>query len=195
MRCKKENFVEGEYFHIYNRTISPFKLFIDRDDYLWFLDKFTKTLKLYPATVFAFCLMPNHFHFLVRQDSDVAIYRNFNDSFSSYVRHYNFKYKRKGSLFEGALQHINIYQDSHFINLCKYIHYNPKKANLVSVLEDWEFSNYLEWIGKRKSMLFEDKILNDLFFCPEDYRDTILEYERFIQVEKFNRLLIDYFES
>ena len=161
MRCSKELFIKDSFFHIYNRSVEPLILFRERDDYIWFLKRFKKKATEYPATVFAYCLMPNHFHFLMRQDSNKAIYKIFNDALSSYVRHYNFKYKRKGTLFEGNLQHISIKENNYFIYLCQYIHFNPKKAGLVKTLEDWEFSNYLEWIGNRNyldsSQAYESK--------------------------------------
>jgi len=191
MRCRKEDFIKGEYFHIYNRSISPFKLFIERDDYLWFLKKFNEKLELYPASIFAYCLMPNHFHFFLRQDSDKPIFRLFNETFSPYVRHYNFKYKRRGSLFEGALQHINIKEDRYLIYLCQYIHYNPQKAKLVTSLVDWEFSNYLEWVGKRNGKLFNNEILKDYFRNSYNYNDMILEHEKYDSNQKFKELLID----
>ncbi|MCK4340046.1 MAG: transposase, partial [Candidatus Cloacimonetes bacterium] len=149
MRCPKESFIKDSYFHLYNRTVKPNKLFYKKDDYIWFLKRFKKKIVLYPATVFAYCLMPNHFHFLIRQDSDKPIYKIFNDSLSAYVKHYNYKYKRKGTLFEGHLQHKNVNNEKYLLYLCQYIHFNPKKAGLVDNLEDWKFSNFLEWIGKR----------------------------------------------
>jgi len=194
MRCPKEFFIKGEYFHIYNRTIEPFKLFNERNDYIWFLIKFKEKMNIYPATVFVYCLMPNHFHFLIRQESDRPIYRIFNDSLSSYIRHYNFKYKRKGSLFEGHLQHINIKEDKYLSYLCQYIHFNPKKAGIVDSLKDWEFSNYLEWIGERKGNLFNNEILKTYFENSVNYQEDIKEHEKYVKEQQFGKLLLD-FES
>ena len=191
MRCPKEFFIKGEYFHIYNRTIFPYKLFNEENDYRWFQKKFEEKMKIYPATVIAYCLMPNHFHFLIRQESDKPIYRIFNDTLSSYVRHYNFKYKRRGSLFEGHLQHVHIKENSYFAYLCQYIHYNPKKANLVELLEDWEYSNYLEWIGKGNNKMFDLKVLKNYFNSFKDYKINIMEHEKYVNEQQFRGLLID----
>ena len=149
MRCKKEEFVNGEYFHIYNHAVGDNLLFRKDDDYEYFLDKFVRSNSKYPSTVVAYCLMPNHFHFFIRQDGNEPIYRIFNDTFTAFTLHYNSIYHRKGTLFQGPLQHIQLMNDGYFIQLCKYIHFNPKKAGIVNNLKLWKFSNYLEWIGLR----------------------------------------------
>lgn len=227
MRCPKESFIKDSYFHIYNRTLEPNKLFYERDDYIWFLKRFKKKTLLYPATVFAYCLpcvikyiiayvgvifiydlsllvncanllsitrgkLPNHFHFLIRQDSDKPIYKIFNDSLSAYVRHYNYKYKRKGTLFEGHLQHKNVNNEKYLLYLCQYIHFNPKKAGLVDNLEDWKFSNFLEWIGKRNGTLFDDEILKNHYYDSKTYAECITEHEKYLTERLFCELLIDY---
>ena len=191
MRCPKDFFITGEYFHIYNRSNDPLLLFREDNDFIWFLNKFKEKIKIYPASVFAYCLMPNHFHFLIRQDSMKPIYRIFNDSLSSYVRHYNFKYRRKGSLLEGHLQHININQDKYMVYLCQYIHFNPKKAGIVESLEDWKFSNYLECVAKRKEELFNNELLQIYFETSASYKAQIKEHENYVKEHQFSKLLLD----
>ena len=191
MRCPKDFFIKGEYFHIYNRSNDPLLLFREDNDYIWFLNKFKEKIKIYPATVFSYCLMPNHFHFLIRQDSMKPIYRIFNDSLSSYVRHYNSKYRRKGSLMEGHLQHINVKQDKYMVYLCQYIHFNPKKAGIIESLEDWKFSNYLEWVGNRKEELFNNELLQIYFETPASYKAQIKEHENYVKEHQFSKLLLD----
>ena len=191
MRCKKEEFQKSEYFHFYNHAVFGELLFRKNDDYLYFLDKFKNNLKKYPLTVVSYCLMPNHYHFFLRQDSKIPIYTIFSDSFTSYVLHYNSKYKRKGTLFQGPLQHAHVHSDNYFVQLCKYVHYNPKKAKLVSKLEDWKFSNYPEWIGIRNGKLFSNEFKNmypDDFY---DYSNRILEYEKYLEEQEFQNILLD----
>ncbi len=192
MRCKKEEFVEDAVFHLYNHSVESLLLFRNRDDYIYFLNKFKKAIIKYPASIYAYCLMPNHFHFCIKQNSDKQIYRIFNDSFASYALHYNFKYKRKGTLFQGHLQHKKVNHDGYLVQLCKYIHYNPKKADLVTELSEWEFSNYLEFIGIRKGDLFTKKLLVDYKDDFENYKDTITEYEKYLEDSKFREILFDH---
>ena len=191
MRCKKKEFIKGEYFHIYNRSVENTLIFKSADDYLYFLDKFNPKITTYPASVFAYCLMPNHFHFLLRQDNDKPIYQIFSDINNSYVQHYNNKYSRKGHLYEGPLQHKRVKKENYIISLCQYIHYNPKKARLVDNLSDWKYSNYLEWIGKRNGILFNEELLKIYFGSPELYRKQIKYYEKYIKEKEFAELLFD----
>lgn len=191
MRCKKDYFVKDAYFHFYNRAINEERMFYQRDDYILLLKKLKSVLKLYPSTFFAYCLMPNHFHFLIRQDGDKPVYKIFNHLFSYYVQRFNIKYNRKGRLFQGKLQHKLIKNEKYLIHLCQYIHYNPMKAELVANLEDWEFSNYLEWIGKRNGTLFGNEILKIYFENGELYKNSIKEFERYMNEREFSDLLID----
>jgi len=191
MRCKKEEFVEGAYFHIYNHSVENTLLFKGTDDYLYFLHKIKPKIIAYPASVFAYCLMPNHFHFLLRQDEDKPVYRIFNDLNNSYVQHYNKKYSRKGHLYQGPLQHKKVKNENYLISLCQYIHYNPQKAGLVDHLSDWKYSNYPEWIGKRNGALFNDELLNNCFGSPELYSLQIKNYEQYIKEIEFADLIFD----
>ncbi|MDO9576356.1 MAG: hypothetical protein Q7J16_00550 [Candidatus Cloacimonadales bacterium] len=191
MRCPKESFIKGEIFHIYHRSIESFLLFKEDEDHEWFMDRFQKKMIIYPTSVFAYCLMPNHFHFLLRQDSEKPVYRIFNDSLSSYVRHYNFKYKHRGILLDGHLQHVNVKSNQYAAYLCQYIHYNPKKAGLVNDPVDWKHSNYLEWIGLRNSKPFTEKMLYDYFEDSNQYRHEMKEHEKYVKEKSFSKLLID----
>ena len=60
----------------------------------------------------------------------------------------------------GPLQSILIEDDRYFLNLCRYVHLNPVKANLVIEPEEWEYSNYSEWIGIRNGTLFDSEVFN-----------------------------------
>ena len=191
MRCRKEEFIKGEHFHIYNRSVKDLLLFVCDDDYLYFLNKFKLKINKYPASVFAYCLMPNHFHFLLRQDYEKPIYKIFNDINNSYVQYYNNKYSRYGHLYKGSLQHKRIKNDNYLISLCQYIHYNPRKAGLVNDLLEWKYSNYMEWIGKRNGSLFNNELLKIYFESSEIYRQQIRNYEKYINEKEFEELLID----
>ncbi|MCD4795592.1 MAG: hypothetical protein K8R49_00255 [Candidatus Cloacimonetes bacterium] len=177
MRCNKECFQEDTYFHIYNHSLDNLDLFRLNDDYILCQIKVLQKLKLYPASIFAYCLMPNHFHFFIRQDSDKPIYRIFNDVFAGYVQIYNKKYNRKGRLFRNPLQHKIIENDFYALQLCQYIHYNPKKAGLVDDISDWEFSNYQEWVSERTQPLFSNEIMINNDLSTKDYFELMKEYD------------------
>ena len=140
MKCKKEEFIKDTVFHFYNKTPQGKILFKTDNDYLYFLTKFKKNIKKYPCEVYAYCLMPNHFHFCLKQNTEKPLYHIFNDTFTSYALHYNSKYNLKGKLLQDRLQNKRINDDSYLILLCKYIHNNPLKATLVEDLEKWKYS-------------------------------------------------------
>ena len=95
-------------------------------------------------------------------------------------------------MFEGHLQHINIKEDKYLSYLCQYIHFNPKKAGIVDSLKDWEFSNYLEWIGERKGDLFNNEILKVYFENSVNYQEDIREHEKYVKEQQFGKLLLDF---
>jgi len=191
MRCKKEMFQKGNYFHFYNKAINKENLFNSREDYLILLKKLKEVLQFYPTSVFAYCLMPNHFHFLLRQNAEKPIYKIFNHLFSYYVQVFNLKYKRKGRLFKAPLQHKIITDEKYLSYICQYIHLNPVEAGLVRNIEDWEFSNYLEWVGKRNGTLFCDELLIENFGNSENYENSIKEFEKSKKDAKLLELLFD----
>ncbi len=191
MRGRKEEFIKEQYFHIYNRSIADIMLFINDEDYIYFLNNLKTNIDKYQVSVFAYCLMPNHFHFLLRQNGDKPVYQIFNDLNNSYVQYFNKKYSRKGYVYQGSLQHKRVRKERYLIALCQYIHYKPKEAGLVNNISEWKYSNYLEWIGKRKESLFNDELLKTFFVRCELYRQRIKEYEIFLKNNEFTELLFD----
>jgi putative transposase len=173
MRCKKEEFIKNGYYHLYNHAIDEQNLFYEDADYDLFLKKFNLNLERIPASVFAYCLMPNHFHFLLRQDSDKKIYSLINYVLISYVQCFNRKYDRKGRLFRSPLHHKLVGNALYLINLCKYIHLNPVSAGLVDKPEEWEYSNYAEWVGVRQYSRIPCEIRQVYFPNPSDYRSFV----------------------
>ena len=181
----RARFVKNGIYHLYNRSKKPFRLFSDRDDYIWFLRKLKYYIRTVPSTVVAYALMPNHFHFLMRQEAEIPLSKLVNSVFSVYVRHYNHKYGRKGSLLEDRVKYKPILKDEYFIYLCLYIHANPLDAGLVSDLEEWEYSNYLEWIGLRNGSLFSREIVDEYFPNKTLYKEKLIELREIKKNRKF----------
>lgn len=155
-----------------------------------FLQYIAKIREKYPSTIFSYCLMPNHFHFLIQQDSEKPLYELFNHSLSSYVRHLNARLKRKGPLFQSKLQHVRVTDEKYLIQLVMYIHNNPRKAGLVNNLKDWKYSNYNNFMERK----FDDYTENDSLKLFKDYLD---DYETMISLysaeveDKLKGILID----
>jgi len=189
MKIKREQYQEGIIIHFYNRAVHNELLFREDKDYTQFLRSLKKSVKEIPSSVYAYCLMPNHFHFLLKQNSTIPLYKIFNKILSSYVQKFNIKYARKGSIFAHPLQSKLVVDDEQLVTLCKYIHLNPVKAGLVGEPEEWEFSNYQEWIGARKGELFDDFILNNNYIDIDDYVKSIKEFRKQILEKTLLELL------
>lgn len=153
MSQRKFSFVEGEYYHIYNRGNGKREIFLDAEDYL----RFTRLLfvanasnhfKLHflkdPVADFergnpmvsigAYCLMPNHFHVLVTQKSEQGISQSMQKLATAYSMYFNNKYERTGALFEGKFKAELVSDDRYLKYLFSYIHLNPVKL----IQSDWK---------------------------------------------------------
>ena len=110
----------------------------------------TKTLHPPPSalvTLIAFCLMPTHFHILLRQDMDDGISIYIARVLNSYTKFFNRLHHRKGPLWEGRFENRHVTNDEYFLHLSRYIHLNPVTARLVDKAEDWPASSYREYIS------------------------------------------------
>ena len=151
--------VKGNYYHIYNKCIENSLLFCEEGNFLYFLTKMKKYL-LVSAEVLAYCLMPDHYHFIVRVTSE-SFSRSMQKLALSYVISYNNMYKRKGHLFLGPFRRKQIGDSPYLLHLSRYIHLNPVSAKLVKKAEDWKFSSYREYIGyMRPDFINSNTILN-----------------------------------
>jgi putative transposase len=119
--------------------------------------------------------MPNHYHFLVRQDGEFPAGLLPQRVFNSYSKAYNQRYDHHGTLFESPYQVKLIAKDAHLLHLCRYIHYNPQKDGLVANLIEWPYSNYREWIGARDDGLIDRAFIIDNFYSLKNYHAFVLE--------------------
>ncbi len=173
MICLKEDFVSGAIFHIYNHVIDNYQLFYDDIDYNFMINILEKNIKVIPSSIYAYCLMPDHYHFLIKQNSETEVFKLFNYSFIRYAIYYNKKYNRKGPIFQSPLQHKIIESNTYLLHLCKYIHLNPIRKDLVDNPEDWAYSNYNDWIGKSNDILTPKDICEKLFITQDNYKNFI----------------------
>ena len=145
--------IKDNYYHLYNRSNNKEILFYNQENYLFFLSKYNKLIN-YVDTL-AFCLMPTHFHFLIKINSNDQnkITRMIGDILSGYTKAINKSLNRTGSLFQLHTKAKPIKSQKHLIALVHYIHQNPVRSKLVSKLEEWEFSSYRDYIGVREGKL------------------------------------------
>jgi putative transposase len=166
----------GNYYHIYNRGTERATIFREETNFLFAISKIKEYGLSNHVAVIAYCLMPNHYHFLVRQDGKEPAGNLPQLVFNSYTKAYNKMYSHSGTLFEGRFRAKHIQTKSHLLHLCRYIHGNPVKDGMVADPADWPYSNYLEWIGEREGMLVDRDFIENQFSNAEEYRKFLFEY-------------------
>lgn len=132
-------------YHVMLRGINRQIIFEDNEDY----QKYLQTLKEFQGKsgyeIYAYCLMDNHIHLLIKETSeDLGIV--FRRLGASYVYWYNWKYGRRGHLFQDRYKSEIVEADNYFLTVLRYIHQNPYKAGIVKNISDYPWSSYREYI-------------------------------------------------
>ena len=168
----------NNYYHLYNRSINEEKIFYNRENYLFFLEKYKK-IKEYVDTL-AYCLMPTHFHFSihVKTNETNKLKRAIGDLLSGYAKAINRQTNRHGSLFEQHTKAKHIKSQKHVITLLHYFHNNPVHSKLVSKPEEWDYSSYLDYLGKKKGKLpYKEEILSQYNSLDEFVEDSNMKID------------------
>ncbi len=159
---------EGKYYHIYNRGNNKENIFFDIENYSFFLDKF-KAYVLPYADIFAYCLMPNHFHFFCRVIDSIRFEKGIKNFFISYSKAINKKYSRVGSLFQGRYKTSEVNSDSYFTRIITYIHQNPLASKLTDKLENYKFSSYSAYLFPQQNSSLKREEVLDWFGGLEEF--------------------------
>jgi REP element-mobilizing transposase RayT len=154
--------ISGYYYHIYNRGNNGENLFIEERNYYYFLRLYTHYI--FPiADTYAYCLMKNHFHLLIRiQPQDLSNFdcsKPFSNLFNAYTKALNQTYHRTGSLFERPFKRILVDSDSYFIHLVSYIHRNPQKHGFTDNFRTYPYSSYHTIQQQKHSRLAYQQVL------------------------------------
>lgn len=191
-------------YHIYNRANGSERLFVCDENYRYFLHQYKKYITPI-ADTYCYCLMPNHFHFLVRVKSvqtlleifpeinwkeDLTGFENlsgllskqFSNLFNAYTKAFNKQHNRKGSLFMRPFKRKKITNSKYLLKLIHYIHFNPVEAGLCDSLESWTYSSFQSLISKKTTTINRTEVLkhfNDLenFLLCHNASSTLLELE------------------
>jgi putative transposase len=183
-----KDYLPESYYHIYSRGVNKRRIFLDDDDYAFFLSvlkrylskKPTKRLKHPPYRTFfgeidllTFCLMPNHVHLFVYQhDNDRAIKEFMSAVMTSYSRYFNQKYNRLGPLFQSRYLASRILNDAYLLHISRYIHLNPKQWRTYpySSMKYFQGKAFAEWFSPTHILeLFDDS--------PKKYLSVMADYE------------------
>ncbi|MDR9409649.1 MAG: transposase [Balneolaceae bacterium] len=191
-------FVRENIYHIYNRGNNKQNIFFEEKNYHFFLQKMRTHLLLH-CHLLAWCLMPNHFHWMIQVRHDYETIENEQPSenkspvvqplnksvstlLSSYTKAVNNMYDRTGSLFQRRTKSKNLSPglktDNNYPLICfLYIHQNPIRSGLVENFGDWPFSSYQDYAGLRNGKLCNKKLATNLLDIPKTE-------DRFIQLSK-----------
>ena len=134
--------------------------------------------------------MPTHFHFLIRikGETDFSVFMS--RLLNAYSKAFNKKYNRSGPIFTERFKHVEISQPEHLTHLCRYIHLNPLKAGLVKNINDWPYSNYLEFIEQRNGELFDAIFRDEIYGTAAEYKEFVNELN-IVELEGFKGIVID----
>ncbi|MDP1845222.1 MAG: transposase [Candidatus Moranbacteria bacterium] len=217
---RKTQLVENEYYHIYNRGVDKRNVFLDDFDYIRFLKSIqefnSKELvgSLYEkhlrekkngslastmeaklpnsmlVEIIAYCLNPNHYHFILKQLAEKGIEKFMQRLGTGYTKYFNQKYERTGSLFQGTFKAAQI-KTNGLLYLSAYINCNAEVHGIAKA-ENYRWCSFQDYIGKRNGKLCNKEIVLDQFRNKKDYFDFSKENAKAMKEKKeFEKLLIE----
>lgn len=208
--------INGETYHIVNHGASSSDIFTNSWDYqrfektfLYYQNatlptRFSKFLKLPReerekiwkdlrdkhdclVEIIVYCLMPNHFHFLLKQLKENGIFHFIRRATNSYSHYFNLKHKRRGTLFASRFKAVHIDNDSRLLHVSRYIHLNPYSSFLVknlSSLLEYLYSSLPEYLNRKKDNICGKEIILGFFKTLKDYQKFVFDradYQRSLE--------------
>jgi putative transposase len=147
---------KGFYYHIINRGNDKKIVFRKAYDYSAFLDLVLTAKERYPVKLIAYCLMPNHFHFVLSPEEENSLSAWMQWLMTSHVRRYHRHYESSGHVWQGRFKSFPIQGDNHLLVVMRYVEGNPVRAGLKSSARDWKWSSHLERTGKTPRILTDE---------------------------------------
>ncbi len=215
-------FANREVYHIYNRSIGKAAIFFQEGarkraleliryyrlenppvsfsyfirlfpDYIKELQDLEKT-KNFKVQILAFCLMPNHFHFLITQLKEGGISEFIGNFSNGFAKYFNIANERKGPLFEGAFKAVHMESEDQLVHVSRYIHLNPYAAALVkelSELKTYPLTSLPEYLKPNKAVIINPhQLLTSFHNNPYEYWQFVsdrADYQR--ELEEMKHLL------
>lgn len=224
MSYRKQPIFPDQIYHVFNRSIALQPIFSEAKDYQRFLnvvdfyrfaspglrfshynrllseDKKTFIEKLQKEgkkqiSIFAFCLMPNHFHFLLKELENNGIRKFSSNLQNSYAKYFNTKRKRSGSLFQEMFKAVRIESDEQLVHVARYIHLNPFTFFLikgVNQLKNYPWSSFNNYLQMGKFEFLETDFLMSFFRSKEEFETFTFDqanYQR--QLEEIKHLTLE----
>jgi len=185
---------QNAFYHVFNRGINKQDIFLSDEDYAFFLRKLQGLKQKYDHSIYALCLMPNHFHISI-QTRKVPISKIMSSLTTSYSMYFNRKYQHFGSVFQNRFKSILIENDSYFLQLSRYIYLNPVKAGITKNPALYKYSSLREALGKEPTYFLDQDILRLVGntkksrksfekFVYEGISQDLGNIERFFEIEE-----------
>lgn len=132
-------------YHVFARGNNKEEIFFEPGDYQRFLQNLERFREKFRYMLYAYCLLPNHFHLLVRS-SKVPLSKMMQVLMTGYTMYIQKKYSRAGHVFQGRYKSIAVEQEPYLLQVVRYIHLNPVKAGLVEGAERYPWSSYTKYL-------------------------------------------------
>ncbi len=170
---------EGALYHVFSRGNKKQNIFFDNDDRCLFLDTIGQMSERFDNNIFAYVLMDNHYHLLLRTPK-ANLSRSMQWLGTTYTRRFNLKHLQSGHLFQGRYKSILVQNDTYLMQLAHYIHNNPLRAGIVKRLIDYPWSSYPAYAYNRRhpKWLNKDLILSQIQGAnvQRQYREQMQQY-------------------
>lgn len=140
---------ETNTYHIMVRGINRQNIFLNDEDNERFIDTLAKYKREVEYKIYAYCLMNNHIHLLIKEGNE-ALSNTMKRIGASYVYWYNWQHDRKGHLFQDRYKSEPVEDDIYFLTVLRYIHQNPLKAGITSDINQYQWSSYQEYLQEAK---------------------------------------------
>jgi len=176
MPRRNVQFVQGTYYHLYNRGAGRQSICRTEDDYHRLLRLIKSIAEMCQIAMIAYAILPNHYHWLVCQDGPTPANLLPKRVFGSYTRTYNRIHERTGTLFEARFEAKVVDSDAYLHQLCCYIHANPVRHGLAMRPELWPYSNYAEWMGIRSGTLVDQVFVQTHWPDRQRYQQFVHSY-------------------
>ena len=213
---KRRLFKKGQIYHICNKSIANYKIFGRTSTVIRFIhtldfynnsnlskrfsnakreNKYTFNKLILPKPnrllkIIAFCVMPDHYHLLIKLLKNDILSKYINNLQNSFTRYFNIKMKRKGPLWQSRFRSVEVKTDEQLLHVSRYIHLNPTTANLVNKPEDWEYSSYTDYVNNDKIL---GEVMNEITIKdPKKYKqfcENNIEYQK--KLKKIRKLLLE----
>ena len=204
MPSRKLPIINDEYYHIYNRGFNKKPIFISNNDYQRALEtiryyqfstpsfkysilnrltiqqknKLLQQLVSTQIDILAFCFMPNHFHFLIKQISDDGILKSISKFSNSYSKYFNTLHEKNGPVFDSRFKAVRVTSNEQMLHLSRYIHLNPYTASIeknLNQIQNYPYSSLKEYMHPQSFTLTQtDEILGQ-FKSSQDYLSFTLD--------------------